>query len=143
MSSHIECYGGAGAGGGMVPAGKCGMSVMDDSMPGMQMQQQGRPMSVCSVSSCGAGGPSPPHRPGNALYANCGSNSNPQEELMNDELLMSLSVRELNKRLHGCPREEVSQVSCLFNATYRRGNALFFSVDESAGDRQDRTAERL
>ncbi|XP_076647029.1 maf family bZIP transcription factor traffic jam isoform X1 [Halictus rubicundus] len=108
VSGHIEYYGGAGAGGGMLPAGGSGMSGMDDSMQGIPMQP-GRPMSVCSVSSCGAGGPSPAHRTGNGLYSNCGSN-NPQEELMNDELLMSLSVRELNKRLHGCPREEVSQV---------------------------------
>lgn len=115
MSGHIEYYGSAGAGGGMLPAGGSGMSGMEDSMQGIPMQP-GRPMSVCSVSSCGAGGPSPAHRTGSGLYSNCGSN-NPQEELMNDELLMSLSVRELNKRLHGCPREEVSQVSYFFNAT--------------------------
>ncbi|XP_076663816.1 maf family bZIP transcription factor traffic jam isoform X1 [Andrena cerasifolii] len=108
MSGHIEYYGGGGAGGGMLPAGGSGMSGMEDSMQGMPMQP-GRPMSVCSVSSCGAGGPSPAHRAGNSLYSSCAS-GNPQEELMNDELLMSLSVRELNKRLHGCPREEVSQV---------------------------------
>ncbi|XP_026671049.1 transcription factor MafA-like isoform X1 [Ceratina calcarata] len=109
MSGHIEYYGGAaGAGGGMLPAGGNGMSGMEDSMQSIQMQAA-RPMSVCSVSSCGASGPSPAHRTGNSLYSNCG-NGNPQEELLNDELLMSLSVRELNKRLHGCPREEVSQV---------------------------------
>ncbi|XP_054004893.1 transcription factor Maf-like isoform X1 [Hylaeus anthracinus] len=108
MSGHLEYYGGTGAGSGMLPAGGSGMSGMEDSMQGIPMQP-GRPMSVCSVSSCGAGGPSPAHRTGSALYPSCGSN-NPQEELMNDELLMSLSVRELNKRLHGCPREEVSQV---------------------------------
>lgn len=116
MSGHIEYYGGAGAGSGMLPAGGSGMSGMEDNMQGIQMQP-GRPMSVCSVSSCGAGGPSPVHRSGSGLYSNCASN-NPQEELMNDELLMSLSVRELNKRLHGCPREEVSQVSYFFNDTY-------------------------
>lgn len=114
MSGHIEYCGGAGSGGGMLPAGGSGISGMEDSMQGIQMQ---RPMSVCSVSSCGASGPSPAHRTGNGLYPNCGNN-NPQEELMNDELLMSLSVRELNKRLHGCPREEVSQVSYIFNDTF-------------------------
>jgi len=95
----------------MLPAGGTVMPSMEDSMQGIPMQS-GRPLSVCSVSSCG-GGPSPPHRGSNGLYSNC-NGSNPQEELMNDELLMSLSVRELNKRLHGCPREEVSQVSHLF-----------------------------
>lgn len=106
MSSHLEYYGGPGAGGGMLPAGGGVMQGMEDSMQGMPMQT-GRPLSVCSVSSCGAGGPSPAHRSANGLYSNCNGASS-QDELMNDELLMSLSVRELNKRLHGCPREEVS-----------------------------------
>lgn len=97
----------------MLPAGGGVMQSMEDSMQGMPMQP-GRPLSVCSVSSCGASGPSPAHRTPNGLYSSCGP-ANSQEELMNDELLMSLSVRELNKRLHGCPREEVSQVSHFFN----------------------------
>lgn len=94
MSSHLEYYSGSGAGGCMLPAGGNVMQGMEDSMQGVPMQP-GRPLSVCSVSSCGAGGPSPAHRVGNGLYSNC-NGSNPQEELMNDELLMSLSVRELN-----------------------------------------------
>jgi hypothetical protein len=106
MSSHLEYYSGPGAGGGMLPAGGNVMQGMEDSMQGIPMQP-GRPLSVCSVSSCGAGGPSP-HRVGN-LYSNY-NGSNQQDDLINDELLMSLSVRELNKRLHGSPREEVSEV---------------------------------
>lgn len=109
MSSHLDYYGGPGAGGGMLPAGGGVLQGIEDSMQGMSLQP-GRPLSVCSVSSCGAGGPSPVHRTsGNGLYSNC-SDSNLQEDMMNDELLMSLSVRELNKRLHGCPREEVSRI---------------------------------
>lgn len=108
MSSHLEYYSGPSAGGEMLPAGGSVMQEMENSMQGLSMQP-GRPLSVCSVSSCGAGGPTPAHRSGNGLYSNC-NGTNPQEELMDDELLMSLSVRELNKRLHGCPREQVSKV---------------------------------
>lgn len=90
------------------------MQGMEDSMQGIPMQP-GRPLSVCSVSSCGAGGPNSAHRVGSGLYSNC-NGSNPQDELMDDELLMSLSVRELNKRLHGCPREQVSEISCSLSA---------------------------
>lgn len=106
MSSHLEYYSGPGTGGGMLPTGGGVMQGMEDSMQGLSIQP-GRPLSVCSVSSCGAGGPTPAHRSGNGLYSNC-NGTNPQDELMDDELLMSLSVRELNKRLHGCPREQVS-----------------------------------
>ena len=116
MSGHIEYYGGGSSGGlgpgsGSLPAGSAGMmSGMDDSM---QCQaQQCRPMSVCSVSSCGDG-PSPIHRSGSGHYSSCGDSSKAQDELTNDEILVSLTVRELNKRLHGCPREEVSEVSQL------------------------------
>lgn len=118
MSSHLDYYGGPAAGGGMIPGGGGVLQGIEDSMQGMSLQP-GRPLSVCSVSSCGAGGPSPSHRAANGLYSNC-NGSNPQDELMNDELLMSLSVRELNKRLHGCPREEVSRVFGFMSTTYLR-----------------------
>lgn len=108
MSSHLEYYSGPGAGGGMLPAGGGVMQGMEDSMQSLTLQP-GRPLSVCSVSSCGAGGPTSGHRSGNSLYSNC-NGTTPQEDLMDDELLMSLSVRELNKRLHGCPREQVSEI---------------------------------
>jgi len=107
MSSHLEYYS-PSAGGGMLPANGSVMQGMEDSMQGLSIQP-GRPLSVCSVSSCGASGPTSVHRSGNGLYSNCNV-TNPQEELMDDELLMSLSVRELNKRLHGCPREQVSKI---------------------------------
>ncbi|XP_066602910.1 transcription factor Maf-like isoform X1 [Prorops nasuta] len=108
MSGHIEYYGGPSPGSCILPAGGGVMQNMEDSIQVMSMQP-GRPMSVCSVSSCGAAGSISAQRNGNGIYPNCTGNS-AQDELMNDELLMSLSVRELNKRLHGCPREEVSEV---------------------------------
>lgn len=132
MSNHLEYYSGPSAGGGMLPAGSSVMQGMEDSMQGISMQP-GRPLSVCSVSSCGAGGPNPAHRAANGLYSNC-SGSNPQDELMDDELLMSLSVRELNKRLHGCPREQVSDKSrvprCAKINVYMYSVVLTFALKE-------------
>ena len=105
MPSHLEYYGGGGPGpgGGMLPGGV--MQSMDDSMQGMSMQP-GRPLSVCSVSSCSANGQPHSQQKGiSGSYSNCGSNST--SVIMSDEVLMSLSVRELNKRLQGYPRDEV------------------------------------
>lgn len=105
-----DCYGSSGPGSanGILSSSNGVINSMDDSMHTMSMQP-GRPLSECSATSCGPGGPSPIHRSGSSHYLDC--NGNPQDDLINDEVLMSLSVRELNKRLHGCPREEVSQVS--------------------------------
>ncbi|XP_057331581.1 transcription factor MafA isoform X3 [Microplitis mediator] len=103
-----DCYGpGSGPGNGILPPSSGILNGMDDSMHTMSMQP-GRPLSVCSANSCGPGGHSPVHR-SSGHYLNCNSSSS-QDDLMNDEVLMSLSVRELNKRLHGCPREEVSKI---------------------------------
>ncbi|XP_043476293.1 uncharacterized protein LOC122507571 isoform X1 [Leptopilina heterotoma] len=106
MPSHLDYYGsgGPGPGGGMLPGGGVVMQSMDDSMQGMPMQP-GRPLSVCSVSSCSANGQSHGQPKGiSSSYSNCGSNGS--SVLMSDEVLMSLSVRELNKRLQGYPRDE-------------------------------------
>lgn len=103
MPSHLDYYGGAGPGpgGGMLPGSvQMQMQSMDDSMQGMQ---PGRPLSVCSVSSCSANGQ--PHSQQKGSYSNCGSSGT--SVIMSDEVLMSLSVRELNKRLQGYPRDEV------------------------------------
>lgn len=123
MSSHLEYYN-PSAGGGMLPAGGSVMQGMEDSMQSLSIQP-GRPLSVCSVSSCGASGPT--HRSSNGLYSNCNV-TNPQEELMDDELLMSLSVRELNKRLHGCPREQVSEIFYFLFGSTKIPLGLMFQI---------------
>lgn len=50
----------------------------------------------------------------------CGRNA---DDLVNDDLLMTLTVRELNKRLHGCPREEVVRLKQKRRTLKNRGYA--------------------
>lgn len=51
------------------------------------------------------------------------SNSGSKSDILNDELLISLTVRELNKRLHGFPREEVVRMKQKRRTLKNRGYA--------------------
>ncbi|KAL3282096.1 hypothetical protein HHI36_005294 [Cryptolaemus montrouzieri] len=74
-----------------------------------------RPQSVCSGASPLSPRLNNSHSSG---YSTCG-----EEIGLNDELLMTLSVRELNKKLHGCPRDEIVRLKQKRRTLKNRGYA--------------------
>lgn len=77
--------------------------------------QNNRPLSVSSTRSSTT---SP-----RGTYNSCNSISSGGSDKIGDELLTSLTVRELNKRLHGCPREEVVRLKQKRRTLKNRGYA--------------------
>uniref|UniRef100_A0A1A9WUB2 BZIP domain-containing protein n=1 Tax=Glossina brevipalpis TaxID=37001 RepID=A0A1A9WUB2_9MUSC len=88
---------------------------MNNSNSSGSNHQNNRPMSVSSTRSSNN---SP--RTISGQYSN---SSNSLEDCINDELLTTLTVRELNKRLHGCPREEVVRLKQKRRTLKNRGYA--------------------
>lgn len=74
-----------------------------------------RPHSVSSMGSASS------PRNGNSSGSCYTHGSN--DDLINDDMLMTLSVRELNKRLHGCPRDQVVRLKQKRRTLKNRGYA--------------------
>ncbi|KAK7862989.1 hypothetical protein R5R35_014544 [Gryllus longicercus] len=133
----------AAAWGPSVIAGSCRGKILPEYMP-PQPADEGplsprapphallgipRPLGCGSAGSMssGAGGVSasqPPqhhHHPGGHVGGGGGPYSG--DDILNDEALMSLSVRELNKKLHGFPREEVVRLKQKRRTLKNRGYA--------------------
>ncbi|XP_030376761.1 transcription factor MafB [Scaptodrosophila lebanonensis] len=84
-------------------------STADGNVPPMSC----RPMSVCSTRSST-----------NSPRTCSGAYSTATlEDCINDDMLTSLTVRELNKRLHGCPRDEVVRLKQKRRTLKNRGYA--------------------
>lgn len=73
-----------------------------------------RPMSVSSTRSSSTISPT---------QSSVRSQSSGKNNHIADELLTTLSVRELNKRLHGCPREEIAKLKQKRRTLKNRGYA--------------------
>lgn len=61
--------------------------------------QHSRPLSVSSTRSS--------NNSPRGQYNSCNSISSGSSDKIGDDMLITLTVRELNKKLHGCPREEI------------------------------------
>lgn len=79
-----------------------------------------RPMSVSSTRSSST---ISPRQSGQYNSSGSQSSTKSNDKAIADELLTTLSVRELNKRLHGCPREEIAKLKQKRRTLKNRGYA--------------------
>ncbi|KAG4079375.1 hypothetical protein HA402_008067 [Bradysia odoriphaga] len=77
--------------------------------------QHSRPLSVSSTRSS--------NNSPRGQYNSCNSISSGGSDKIGDDMLITLTVRELNKKLHGCPREEIVRLKQKRRTLKNRGYA--------------------
>ncbi|XP_067625722.1 transcription factor MafB [Eurosta solidaginis] len=116
INMHTSYHAGIPGGATGIGGGGSGNQPPASSQSSTSVVHLNRPMSVSSTRSS-------TNSPRTCSRQYSTSSNLGLEDCINDELLTTLTVRELNKRLHGCPREEVVRLKAKRRTLKNRGYA--------------------